>query len=85
MPPNKPPRVDRPPPALFYATLGGLPATAQSLVHSMCWFSWDAKSRGTVRPDMSKLYDTEAHKGIPELFGELAVLRLLDKELHARA
>lgn len=62
-----------------------LAVSAQSLAHSMCWLSWDAKSRGTVRPDISKLYDTEAHKLLPEMFGQLAVLRLLDKELHARA
>jgi hypothetical protein len=62
-----------------------LAVAAQSLVHSMCWLSWDAKSRGTVRAEMSKLYDAEAHKLLPEMFGQLAVLRLLDHDLHSRA
>lgn len=61
-------------------------ATAmQMLTHSMCWLSWDVKTRNTVRPDVAKAYDSEAHKILPEVFSQLALLRILDVELHSRA
>ena len=51
----------------------------------MCWLSWDAKTRGLARPEMMKAYDLEAHKLLPEIFSQLALLRLLDSDLKARA
>jgi hypothetical protein len=62
-----------------------LAIATQAFVHSMCWLSWDAKIRGTVRAEMTKQYDTEAHRLLPEIFGQLALLRLLDQDLHSRA
>lgn len=63
----------------------GLAATTQSLLHSMCWLSWSAQVRHLVKPDLSTLYDAEAHKLVPEIFGQMAVIKLLNKDLHARA
>jgi hypothetical protein len=57
----------------------------QTLIHSMCWLSWDAKARNTVRGDMAKTYDTEAHKLLPEIFSQLALLKILDVDLHSRS
>jgi hypothetical protein len=62
-----------------------LAAATQALAHSMCWLSWDIMARGTMRAELAKSYDTEAHKVLPEIFGQLAVLQLLDKDLHRRA
>lgn len=62
-----------------------LASTTQSLIHSMCWLSWDTKARKTVRVELAKMYDTEAHKLIPELFGQMAVIQLLDRPLYKRA
>ena len=66
-------------------TVYALAIAAQSLIHSMCWLAWDASTRHEVRKTAAELYDTEAHKLLPELFSQLAVLRLVDPELHARA
>ena len=62
-----------------------LATATQTLIHSMCWLSWDAKTRNTVRPEMAKTYDLEAHKLLPEIFSQLALLKILDEELHSRA
>lgn len=65
-------------------TLYALVSATQSLIHSMCWLSWDAAARNNVRPDLAKAYDAEAHKLLPEIFSQLAVLKILDEGLHAR-
>lgn len=62
-----------------------LATATQSLVHSMCWLSWDAQVRHIVRADLSRMYDAEAHTLIPQIFGQMAVIKLLDSSLHARA
>jgi hypothetical protein len=61
-----------------------LSTATQSLIHSMCWLSWDTRIRGLARPEMMKAYDIEAHKLLPEIFSQLALLRLLDSDLQAR-
>lgn len=62
-----------------------LATAAQTLIHSMCWLSWDAKTRKTVRPEMAKAYDLEAHKLLPEIFSQLALIKILDEVLHSTA
>jgi len=62
-----------------------LATATQTLIHSMCWLSWDAKTRDTVRADIAKAYDVEAHKLLPEIFSQLALLKILDEGLHSRA
>jgi hypothetical protein len=57
----------------------------QSLAHSMCWLSWDTANRGRIREELVCMYDAEVHRLLPEIFGQLAVLKLLDPDLHARA
>jgi hypothetical protein len=66
-------------------TVYALAIATQSLIHSMCWLAWDASTRREVRKTASDLYNAEAHKLLPELFSQLAVLRLIDPELHGRA
>lgn len=61
-----------------------LAIASQSLVHSMCWLSWDAANRGVIRKELVELYDAEVHRLLPEIFGQLAVLRILDPDLHSR-
>jgi hypothetical protein len=65
-------------------TLYALVSATQGLVHSMCWLSWDTAARKTLRLDLAKGYDAEAHKLLPEIFSQLALLKILDAELHAR-
>lgn len=62
-----------------------LAIATQSLVHSMCWLSWDSRARGLVRTDLARMYDVEVHKLMPELFGQLAVIRMLDEPLYCKA
>jgi hypothetical protein len=62
-----------------------LAVATESLIHSMCWLSWDAKTRRSVRQELTRMYDAEAHKLLPEIFSQLALLHILDEELHANA
>jgi len=62
-----------------------LATSTQTLIHSMCWLSWDAKTRRAVRSDMTRAYDNEAHRLLPEIFSQLALLKILDENLHSRA
>jgi hypothetical protein len=62
-----------------------LATAVHALMHGMCWLSWDTRARRIVRSDLSRAYDAEAHKLIPEIFGQMAVIQLLDQQLHARA
>lgn len=66
-------------------TVYALAIATQSLIHSMCWLAWDAGARREVRKTAGELYNAEAHKLLPELFSQLAVLRLVDPALHAQA
>jgi len=62
-----------------------LATAVHALMHAMCWLSWDTQARRVVRRDLSQAYDAEAHKLIPEIFGQMAVIQLLDPQLHAHA
>jgi hypothetical protein len=66
-------------------TVYALASATQSLIHSMCWLSWDTKTRLTMNTEMASAYNAEAHRLLPEIFSQLAVLRLLDPDLHERA
>ena len=66
-------------------TVYALAIATQSLIHSMCWLAWDASTRRKVRETASELYNAEARALLPEVFSQLAVLRLADPALHAQA
>ena len=59
-------------------TVYALAIATQSLIHSMCRLAWDAGARREVRKTAGELCNAEAHKLLPELFSQLAVLRLVD-------
>jgi hypothetical protein len=62
-----------------------LATASHSLVHSMYWLSWSARTRGLTRADLSQQYDVEAHKLIPEILGRMAVIKLIDDSLYEGA
>jgi hypothetical protein len=60
-------------------------AALQSLLHSMCWLAWDATNRKVVRKELAVLYDSEAHKGSPEIMARQTLLFRLDPPLYQRS
>jgi len=58
-----------------------LVSALQCLLHSMCWIGWDTAFRRTVRADLAKLYDSDAHRLLPEISARQAVLSRLDSQL----
>jgi hypothetical protein len=59
-------------------------AAAGALVHSMCWLTWDCTARNRVHVDMVRHYDEEAHRFLPLLLSHLAVVAMLNPDLHDR-
>lgn len=59
-----------------------LVAAFQGLTHSMCWLGWDAQARGSLRTELVHGYDLEAHKLLPEILAQQAVLSFLDKRIY---
>jgi hypothetical protein len=55
-----------------------------SLVHSICWLTWDCVERKRLDPDMVKRYDDDAHRLMPEIIGQLAAIAMLHSGVHAR-
>lgn len=61
-----------------------LVSAIQSHLHSMCWLAWDATQRNTVRDELAKLYDLDAHRLQPEILAQQALLSRLDNLLYQR-
>ena len=59
-------------------------AAAGSLIHSMCWLGWDCVARRRVDDEMVKSYDKEVHELAPKLVSQLAVIAMLNRDVHAR-
>lgn len=59
-------------------------AAAGALVHSMCWLTWDCTARKRVDVDMVRHYDDEAHRLLPQLVSHLAVVAMLNPNVHER-
>ena len=57
---------------------------SQSLLHSMCWLCADCKVRKTVRTEIAKLYDDEAHKLLPEIIAQSVLIKLLNPHLYEK-
>ncbi|MFN7961385.1 MAG: hypothetical protein U0002_08950 [Thermoanaerobaculia bacterium] len=55
-----------------------------SLLHSICWLTWDAKVRGRVDQGLARNYDSEVHRLSPDMVGQLAVISMLHPEVHRR-
>jgi tetrahydromethanopterin S-methyltransferase subunit G len=55
-----------------------------ALVHSICWLTWDCIQRKRLDREMVKRYDDEAHRLMPEIIGQLAVIAMLQSAIHTR-
>jgi hypothetical protein len=55
---------------------------AGSMIHSMCWLTWDCSARSRVDSEMARRYDAEAHELSPQLVAQLAVIAMLDRGVH---
>ena len=59
-------------------------AAAGALVHSMCWLTWDCIYRKRVDAKMVGGYDEEAHRQLPIIMAQLAVIAMLSRDAHAK-
>jgi len=55
-----------------------------ALVHSICWLTWDCNARRRLDPEMVRRYDAEMHQLAPQILGQLAVVAMLNPEIHAK-
>jgi hypothetical protein len=62
-----------------------LVSAAHTLAHSMCWLRWDVDQRKSVRREIADLYNSEAHKAIPEILSQHLILSRLDSELYLKS
>jgi hypothetical protein len=53
-----------------------------TLLHSMCWLTWDAQARGCFNRALANGYDREAHEVMPVIAGQLALIASYDMTLH---
>jgi hypothetical protein len=59
-------------------------AAAGSMIHSMCWLTWDSVERKRVNAALVKSYDDEIHKQSPSMLSQLAVIAMLDRDAHSK-
>ena len=57
---------------------------AGGAVHSMAWLTWDCVRRERVDAAMVTTYDAEMHRLFPTIIAQLAVIGMLDREVHGR-
>lgn len=57
---------------------------AGGMIHSMCWLTWDCIERGRVNAKMVTDYDQEAHKLLPTIVAQLAVIAMLNRDVHSK-
>jgi hypothetical protein len=57
---------------------------AGALIHSMCWLTWDCIYRKRVDAKMVGGYDEEAHRQLPIIMAQLAVIAMLSRDAHAK-
>jgi hypothetical protein len=57
-------------------------AAASSIIHSMCWLTWDCKARQRVDSERVRAYDEEVHSFSPQIIGQLALVAMLDPGTH---
>jgi hypothetical protein len=52
-----------------------------SLLHSVCWLTWDATARGRLKEQIVERYDAEIHRLSPRIVGQLAVIAMLSPQV----
>jgi hypothetical protein len=57
---------------------------AGSMIHSMCWLTWDCTARNRIDEGMVTNYDAEAHKLSPTIVAQLAVIGMLSRDVHRK-
>lgn len=57
---------------------------AGGMLHSICWLTWDCKMRKRLNDEMVRSYDIEAHKLSPQIVSQLAVIAMLNPEVHEK-
>jgi hypothetical protein len=57
---------------------------AGGLIHSVCWLTWDCSARRKINFELSHSYDDEAHKFLPEIVAQLALIAMLNREAHTK-
>jgi hypothetical protein len=57
---------------------------AGGAIHSMAWLTWDCVQRRRVDAAMVTAYDAEMHRLFPTIVAQLAVIGMLDREVHGR-
>lgn len=58
---------------------------AGASIHSMAWLMWDCVQRARVDRAMVTAYDQEAHRLFPTIISQLAVIAMLDRDVHDRS
>jgi hypothetical protein len=61
-----------------------LTVAVSSVLHSMCWLTWDSKARRRIDPEMVRRYDAELHDLSPKIIGQLAVIAALSPNTHMK-
>lgn len=57
---------------------------AGASIHSMAWLMWDCVQRMRMNKEMVMAYDQEAHRLFPAIVSQLAVIAMLDRDVHDR-
>jgi hypothetical protein len=57
---------------------------AGGLIHSMAWLTWDCVERKRISATMVAAYDQEVHRLSPTIVAQLAVIAMLDREVHEK-
>jgi hypothetical protein len=57
---------------------------AGGLIHSMAWLMWDCVERKRISTTMVAAYDQEVHRLSPTIVAQLAVIAMLDREVHEK-
>jgi hypothetical protein len=57
---------------------------AGASIHSMAWLMWDCVQRMRMDREMVTAYDQEAHRLFPTIVSQLAVIAMLDRDVHDR-
>jgi hypothetical protein len=57
---------------------------AGDLIHSMAWLTWDCVERKRISETMVAAYDQEVHRLSPTIVAQLAVIAMLDRDVHEK-
>jgi len=57
---------------------------AGSAIHSMSWLTWDFDQRRHVNEQLTSDYDAEMHQLFPTIIAQLAVIAMLNRDVHQK-